>query len=87
VYNYDYVLDHIFHLNGAIELRGSTSGYLQSTFWYVLLCMLCVICCILRSVFCVCCVLWYGRSISVFCQISGAVTRCTYCVMRVQCGC
>jgi hypothetical protein len=34
VYNYDYVLDHIFHLNGAIELRGSTSGYLQSTFWY-----------------------------------------------------
>jgi hypothetical protein len=34
VYNYDYVLDHIFHLNGAVELRGSTSGYLQSTFWY-----------------------------------------------------
>jgi Cu2+-containing amine oxidase len=37
VYNYDYVLDHIFHLNGAVELRGSTSGYLQSTFWSPLL--------------------------------------------------
>lgn len=33
VYNYDYVFDHVFHLNGAIELRGSTSGYLQSTFY------------------------------------------------------
>lgn len=33
VYNYDYVVDHILHLNGAIELRGATSGYLQSTFW------------------------------------------------------
>lgn len=33
VYNYDYVFDHVFHLNGAIELRSSTSGYLQSTFY------------------------------------------------------
>ena len=33
VYNYDYVFDHVLHLNGGIELRGSTSGYLQSTFW------------------------------------------------------
>jgi hypothetical protein len=53
VYNYDYVLDHIFHLNGAIELRGSTSGYLQSTFWYAQLelylafCVLCV--CVVSS--------------------------------------
>jgi hypothetical protein len=57
VYNYDYVLDHIFHLNGAIELRGSTSGYLQSTFWYAQLelylafCVLCVLCPLVRTIY------------------------------------
>lgn len=33
VYNYDYCIDHVFHVNGAFEVRGTTSGYLQSTFW------------------------------------------------------
>ena len=32
-YNYDYTIDHIFYTNGALELKGSTTGYLQSTFW------------------------------------------------------
>jgi hypothetical protein len=70
VYNYDYVLDHIFHLNGAIELRGSTSGYLQSTFWYAQHVLY-----LAFSGLCVCCVVWYGRSMSVLCQNSDAVTQ------------
>ena len=32
-WNYDYIIDHVFHLDGSIELRASTTGYLQSTFW------------------------------------------------------
>lgn len=33
VFNYDYVIDHIFHQNGAMEIRTATVGYLQSNFW------------------------------------------------------
>lgn len=33
VYNYDYVIDHIFHINGGFEIKSAISGYLQSTFW------------------------------------------------------
>lgn len=33
VYNYDYMIDHVFYHNGAFEIRGATSGYLQSTFY------------------------------------------------------
>jgi Cu2+-containing amine oxidase len=33
VYNYDYMIDHVFYHNGAFEIRGATSGYLQSTFF------------------------------------------------------
>lgn len=32
-WNYDYVIDYVFHLNGVIELRTAASGYLQATFW------------------------------------------------------
>lgn len=33
VYNYDYVYDYIFYLNGVIEVKVSTSGYFQGTWW------------------------------------------------------
>lgn len=32
-YNYDYIYDFIFHPNGVIHAKVSTSGYLQTTFW------------------------------------------------------
>lgn len=32
-YNYDYIYDCIFHPNGVIEAKTSTTGYLQTTFW------------------------------------------------------
>ncbi|KAB5594148.1 Primary-amine oxidase [Ceratobasidium theobromae] len=33
VYNYDYLFDHIFYLEGSIEVRMAASGYLQATYW------------------------------------------------------
>lgn len=33
VYNYDYVVDYIFYLNGIIEVRTAASGYLQAAFY------------------------------------------------------
>ncbi|KJE93655.1 hypothetical protein CAOG_04412 [Capsaspora owczarzaki ATCC 30864] len=33
VYNYDYVYDYIFHLDGTIEVRMSATGYLQGGFY------------------------------------------------------
>ncbi|KAK3094705.1 hypothetical protein FSP39_005242 [Pinctada imbricata] len=32
IWNYDYIFDYIFHLNGAIETRVSATGYVQSTY-------------------------------------------------------
>ena len=32
-YNYDYVLDYIFYPNGVLEVRTTTSGYAQTTFY------------------------------------------------------
>ncbi|XP_050399517.1 amiloride-sensitive amine oxidase [copper-containing] [Patella vulgata] len=32
VWNYDYLIDYIFHLNGVIELKVSATGYVQTTF-------------------------------------------------------
>ncbi|KAJ8317127.1 hypothetical protein KUTeg_005031 [Tegillarca granosa] len=32
IWNYDYIFDYIFHLNGAIEIQVSATGYVQSTF-------------------------------------------------------
>lgn len=32
-YNYDYVFDYVFHPNGVIEVRVSTTGYVQATHW------------------------------------------------------
>ncbi|XP_063420386.1 amiloride-sensitive amine oxidase [copper-containing]-like [Mytilus trossulus] len=32
VWNYDYVFDYIFHLNGAIEVQVYSTGYVQSAF-------------------------------------------------------
>lgn len=29
VYNYDYLFDHIFYLEGSVEVRMAASGYLQ----------------------------------------------------------
>ena len=34
-YNYDYVLDYIFYPNGVLEVRTTTSGYAQTTFYTV----------------------------------------------------
>ncbi|GFR77408.1 amine oxidase, partial [Elysia marginata] len=31
--NYDYVLDFIFHQNGALETRLMSTGYIQSNFY------------------------------------------------------
>ncbi|KAI8477680.1 amine oxidase, partial [Branchiostoma belcheri] len=33
VFNYDYVLDFIFHQNGVLEVRTSLTGYVMSTFY------------------------------------------------------
>ena len=32
LWNYDYIFDYIFHLNGDIEVKISTTGYVQTTF-------------------------------------------------------
>lgn len=32
-YNYDYVYDYLFYANGVVEVRVSTSGYIQATYW------------------------------------------------------
>lgn len=32
VWNYDYIFDYIFHLNGAIEVKSYATGYLQAAF-------------------------------------------------------
>ena len=32
-YNYDYIYDYLFYPNGVLEVRVSTSGYVQATFW------------------------------------------------------
>ena len=32
-YNYDYVFDYLFYANGVVEVRVSTSGYIQATYW------------------------------------------------------
>ena len=32
-YNYDYVYDYLFYLNGIMEVKVSTSGYVQATYW------------------------------------------------------
>ena len=32
-YNYDYVFDYVFHPNGVIEVRVSTTGYIHATHW------------------------------------------------------
>lgn len=33
VYNYDYLFDYIFYLDGTIEIRVAASGYLQAGYW------------------------------------------------------
>ncbi|CAE6379675.1 unnamed protein product [Rhizoctonia solani] len=33
VYNYDYMFDYIFYLEGSIEVLMAASGYLQATYW------------------------------------------------------
>ena len=32
-YNYDYIYDYLFYPNGVVEVRVSTSGYVQATYW------------------------------------------------------
>ena len=32
-YNYDYVYDYLFYPNGVLEVRVSTTGYVQATIW------------------------------------------------------
>ena len=32
-YNYDYIYDYLFYPNGVMEVRVSTSGYVQATLW------------------------------------------------------
>ncbi|KAK3590103.1 hypothetical protein CHS0354_041149 [Potamilus streckersoni] len=32
IWNYDYIFDYIFHLNGAIEIQVATTGYVQATY-------------------------------------------------------
>lgn len=32
-YNYDYIFDYVFYNSGTVEVRFSTSGYIQSTLW------------------------------------------------------
>ncbi|XP_022780848.1 amiloride-sensitive amine oxidase [copper-containing]-like [Stylophora pistillata] len=34
-YNYDYIYDYMFYPNGVVEVRVSTSGYVQATYWTV----------------------------------------------------
>ncbi|KAJ3331836.1 hypothetical protein HDU76_002084 [Blyttiomyces sp. JEL0837] len=33
VWNYDYVFDYLFYLDGTIEVRAAASGYMQAGFW------------------------------------------------------
>ncbi|KAF8600307.1 amine oxidase catalytic domain-containing protein [Ceratobasidium sp. AG-I] len=33
VYNYDYMFDYLFYLEGTVEVRVAASGYLQATYW------------------------------------------------------
>ncbi|KAJ3110561.1 hypothetical protein HDU96_006482 [Phlyctochytrium bullatum] len=33
VYNYDYIFDYVFWLDGSIEIKVAASGYMQGTFW------------------------------------------------------
>ena len=32
IWNYDYIFDYIFHLNGAVEIRVSATGYVQAAY-------------------------------------------------------
>ena len=32
-YNYDYIYDYLFYPNGVVEIRVSTSGYVQAIYW------------------------------------------------------
>ena len=32
-YNYDYIYDYLFYPNGVVEVRVSTTGYVQATYW------------------------------------------------------
>ena len=32
-YNYDYIYDYLFYSNGVVEVRVSTTGYVQATYW------------------------------------------------------
>ena len=32
-YNYDYIYDYLFYPNGVVEVKVSTSGYVQATYW------------------------------------------------------
>lgn len=34
VYNYDYMFDYIFYLEGSVEVRMAASGYLQVRLLY-----------------------------------------------------
>lgn len=32
IWNYDYIFDYIFHQNGAVQVRASSTGYVQATY-------------------------------------------------------